>query len=301
MQKVKCLTVQSLLLILLWSIQIWAQTEPNRNLRLHRFESRIFLSNRMIRVLLPRGYDNVANRRRRYPVLYLNDGQNLFDVATSLFNPMEWRVDETVGDLIEKKEIRDLIVVGIDNAGRSGRANEYLPYPDKYLTPPLSNPQGGKYPDFLTNEVMPFIDTQYRTEKGMDSTGIGGSSYGALISLHTVIVKPGIFGRVLLESPSFYVSDAEILDQAAKARKLPERIYIGVGTNEGGQPNCIPGDLNKEAVQDVLRFQKILQARKYDERRLKVVVEQCALHNENAWARRFPNAVRFLFGDYSPN
>ena len=118
---------------------------------------------------------------------------------------------------------------------------------------------------------------------------------------NTVIVKPGIFGRVLLESPSFYVSDAEILDQAAKARKLPERIYIGVGTNEGGQPNCIPGDLNKEAVQDVLRFQKILQARKYDERRLKVVVEQCALHNENAWARRFPNAVRFLFGDYSPN
>ena len=250
----------------------------------------------MIRVLLPPDYDKPDKRKKRYPVLYLNDGQNLFDVSTSVFNRMEWQVDETVRALIEKGEIEPLIVVGIDNAGRSGRAKEYLPYEDKYLQPPLPNPEGYKYPDFLTDEVMPFINRQYRVKTGAKAAALGGSSYGALISLYVFIKKPEVFGRLLLESPSFYVSDAQILKEAEKLKKLPEKIYIGVGTNEGGRPNCTPGDLNEESVQDVLKLKKILQDKKLDGERLKVSVEDCAAHNEEAWAKRLPEALRFLYG-----
>lgn len=106
------------------------------DLRLHQLKSKVFGNTRAIRVLLPAGYSEPANRKRRYPVLYLNDGQNLFDVSTSVFNPLEWQADEALDRLIKAKEIEPLIVVGVDNAGRSARANEYLPYPDAYLRPP---------------------------------------------------------------------------------------------------------------------------------------------------------------------
>lgn len=266
-------------------------------LRLHQFTSEIFGNTRTIRVLLPPGYTEPNNRKKRYPVLYLNDGQNLFDVSTSVFNPMEWQVDETVPDLIKKGEIEPLIVVGIDNAGRSRRANEYLPYEDKYLRPPLPNPEGYKYPDFLIREIMPFINRQYRTKPDSKNTALGGSSYGALISLYVFIKKPEVFGRLLLESPSFYVSDAQILKEAEKLRNLPRKIYVGVGTNEGGRADCAPGDWNKEAVQDVLKLKKILRDKKLGDERLKVVVEDCAVHNENAWAKRLPKALKFLYNN----
>lgn len=265
------------------------------NLRLHQFTSKIFGNSRTIRVLLPQGYEAPKNRKNRYPVLYLNDGQNLFDVSISVFNPMEWQVDESVRDLIKRGEIEPLIVVGIDNAGRGERANEYLPYKDEFLQPPLPNPQGYKYPDFLTQEVIPFVNRQYRTKTGAKDTALGGSSYGALISLYTFIKKPEIFSFLLLESPSFYVSDAQILKEAETLQKLPRKIYMGVGTNEGGRANCTPGDLNEEAVQDVLKLKKILQDKKLDNKSLKVVVEDCAEHNENAWAKRLPEALKFLF------
>src|SRR5829696_9076945 len=156
------------------------------DLRPHQFRSEVFGNTRTIRVLLPRGYDEPVNRKRRYPVLYLNDGQNLFDASTSVFNPLEWRVDETLARLVGAREVEPLIVVGVDNAGRGGRANEYLPYPDAYLRPPLPNPEGSKYPDFLLREVMPFVNGLYRTSTDPGETGLGGSSYGALIALYTV-------------------------------------------------------------------------------------------------------------------
>ena len=101
----------------------------------------MFGNTRAIRVLLPPGYCERANRKKRYPVLYLNDGQNLFDVSTSVFNPLEWQADEALDRLLREKEIVPLIVVGVDNAGRRERANEYLPYPDAFLQPPPPTPR----------------------------------------------------------------------------------------------------------------------------------------------------------------
>lgn len=239
---------------------------------------------------------NARTAPGRYPVLYLNDGQNLFDTTVSVFNPHEWEVDETVDRLTRAGEIEPIIIVGIDNAGRSGRANEYLPFPDAFLRPPLPNPQGAKYPEFLIDEVIPFVNKRYRTKTGAAYTGLGGSSYGALAALFAVTARPGRFGRLLLESPSFYVNDGEIFKRAPGRRGWPRRIYLGVGTNEGGRPECKPGDLNQEAVTDVLRLKQLLQTAGLDHSRLKVVVEDCAIHSERAWARRFPAALKFLYG-----
>jgi predicted alpha/beta superfamily hydrolase len=266
------------------------------NLKLHQFPSKIFDNVRTIRVLLPPGYEDTGNRGGRYPVLYLNDGQNLFDEATSVFNRLEWQVDETADRLAREEKIAPLIIVGIDNAGKGLRPNEYLPYEDKFLRPSLPSPEGKKYPQFLTEEVMPFINKTYRTRTDADSTGIGGSSYGAVAALYAVLTKPGRFGRLLLESPSLYISDGQLIRDSMNKKKWPLRIYIGVGTNEGGGADCKPGDWKREAVQDVLRFEQVLQAVGLDDKRLMVVVEDCARHDEAAWAKRFPNALQFLYG-----
>lgn len=266
------------------------------DLRLHQFRSEVFGNTRSIRVLLPRGYGERVNRNRRYPVLYLNDGQNLFDASTSVFNPLEWRVDETLDRLFRAREVEPLIVVGVDNAGRSGRANEYLPYPDAYLRPPLPNPEGSKYPDFLLREVMPFVNGLYRTSTDPGRTGLGGSSYGALIALYTVVNRPGAFGYLLLESPSLYVSDGRLVEASRGVRRWPRKVYVGVGTNEGGRADCRPDDLNQEAVRDVLKLKRVLEAAGLGRGRLKIVVDECAVHREDAWASRLPAALRFLYG-----
>ncbi len=283
------------LVIVVVAISVYPQRRSVvADLRLHKFTSEIFENTRTLRVLVPPGYNK--NRNREYPVLYLNDGQNLFHVRTAQTRNSEWGVDETYKDILAHREIEPIIIVGIDNAGRSGRANEYLPYFDKFLNPPLPNPQGSKYPDFLTDEVMPFIEKKYRVKKGAEFTGLGGASYGALISLYAVIKKPDTFGRLLLESPSFYVNDGKILREVLEMKLLPNQVYIGVGTNEEAKPNCKPGDLSHEAVQDVLKLKKILQAQNIEDKNLKIFIEDCAVHGEVAYGRRFYDAMRFLYG-----
>lgn len=261
------------------------------NLRWHKFRSRVFNNTRLLRVLLPPGYDQPENQAQRYPVLYLNDGQNLFDARTSVSNPLEWEVDETVARLLRERAIEPLIVVGIDNAGKRLRPKEYLPYQDSYLQPPEPNPQGKKYPDFLIEEVIPFINSRYRTRTGAENTGLGGSSYGATIALFTVIARPGVFGRLLLESPSLYISDQQLLEDSRRCRQWPDRVYLGVGTRETSRE-----DWNQAAVEDVRELERIVRQAGLGDDRLLVYVDEGAEHNEATWARRFPVALKFLFG-----
>jgi enterochelin esterase-like enzyme len=167
------------------------------DLEIVRFESKVFPAQRNLRILLPAGYRLPENRHRRYPVLYLNDGQNLFDVCTSQFTGEEWRVDETVDDLIAHGTISPIIVVGIDNGGKRWRPREYLPYIDDTLAPPEPNPEGKLYPRFLLEEVVPFVETQYRALSGAGNRTLGGASYGAGIAFYTVVEHPGSWqGRV---------------------------------------------------------------------------------------------------------
>jgi predicted alpha/beta superfamily hydrolase len=273
------------------------------DLRIDELTSRVFHNKRFLRVLLPDGYDAPENRNRRYPVLYMADGQNLFDPATSVFGPSEWRVDETVHQLVSEHKIAPMIVVGVDDAGRIARSHEYLPYPDTGNAHQDPNydpaPQGKSYPDFLINEVMPFVNERYRTLRDADHTGIGGSSYGGLISTYVVAVRPGVFGRALIESPTYSVYGLQVVHDLAAAPRLPGRVYVAVGTNEDGAPNCNPNDANAHRdamVAGVDRMAETLRRAGLDSSRARIVVEPCATHTHAAWARRLPAALTFLFG-----
>jgi len=256
-------------------------------LRIHDQVSRVFGNTRRLRVWLPPGYSTAQNEGRRYPVFYLNDGQNLFDSATA-FAGVDWHVGETLTRLICESVVPPMIVVGIDNATVE-RIKEFLPY--RSLFPPVPKPLGKHYPDFLIREIMPFIERTYRVARGTKNTGLGGSSLGALISLHTVIARPGIFGRLLLESPSLFVSNRQLLKDSRACKSWPQRIFLAVGTRESGQP-----ERDQRIVDDVRSLEHTLHLAGLRERRLRVVIQEGASHNEGAWAARVPEATSFLFG-----
>jgi predicted alpha/beta superfamily hydrolase len=257
------------------------------DLRLHEFPSRIFRNTRRLRVWLPPGYDLAENDGRHYPVLYLNDGQNLFDRATA-FLGVEWQVDETAERLIREEKIPPMIIAGIDNAQKE-RAREYMPY--RSFNPPLLRPQGKRYPDFLMSEVMPFLYQRYRIARGPENTGLGGSSLGATISLYTVMDRPGIFGRLLLESPSLFISNRQLLKVSRAFRQWPAKVFVGVGTRETGRE-----DRDQQVVEDVRELEHALRRAGLRDDRLRVKIDEGAHHSEVEWAKRFPEALEFLFG-----
>jgi predicted alpha/beta superfamily hydrolase len=258
------------------------------DLRLHEFRSRIFQNTRFLRVWLPPEYDHPQNASHRYPVFYLNDGQNLFEPISS-FNGTEWQVDETADRLIRESIIAPMIFVGIDNAGKD-RMREYMPH--RSLNPMLVRVLGSRYPTFLSEEVMPFMARNYRISIRPEHTALGGSSLGALISLYTAAVRPDLIGRLLIESPSLWVSNRQMIRQGRGVRRWPQRIFLGTGTAESGRP-----DKDQSMVDDVRELASIFRRAGVDDQRLKLVVDDGATHHESAWARRFPEALSFLFGD----
>lgn len=226
--------------------------------------------------------------RAGFPVLYLNDGQNLFDPSRA-FGGVTWNVEETVNRLVRQRVIPPLIVVGIDH-GESRRNCEYLPVRDD-RNPESDTPLGRRYASFVTRELMPFVQRRYPAARGASNTGFGGSSYGAVAALYTSLVYPGVFGRLLLESPSLYVGNRYLLRKAKMASRWPARVYLGVGTAETSR-----ADWNEETVENVRRLETILRGARLSRRRLRVVLQEGAAHSEAAWAKRLPDALAFLFG-----
>jgi predicted alpha/beta superfamily hydrolase len=240
---------------------------------------------RRIDVWMPPGFR--ARGPRRYPVLYLNDGQNLFDSARA-FAGNTWRVAETATRLVQGARIPPILIVGIDH-GAERRGREYLPVKDD-RNPWASEPLGRRYAHFVTRELMPEIARRYSIARGAANTAFGGSSYGAVAALYTSILTPGVFGRLLLESPSLYVGGGFLLRRARAATRWPARVYLGVGTAETQR-----SDWNEETVANVRQLERTLRAAGLGPRRLRVVVEQGGSHSEHAWAARLPGALDFLF------
>jgi predicted alpha/beta superfamily hydrolase len=181
--------------------------------------------------------------------------------------------------------------VGIDNGGSTNeskapgtdRANEYLPFPDEYLRPPLPNPHGKLFPEFFEHEVRPLVEKRYRTNREI---GIAGSSYGGLIALYTALKRSQEFRWLLLESPSLYVADDASLKMAAAQKAWPSRVYVGAGTDEG------EGDSKREMVDDVNKLMRAVGPRTAT----CLVIANGAQHNEDAWRARLRFALRFLLG-----
>jgi enterochelin esterase-like enzyme len=234
---------------------------------------------RDVLVYLPPGYG--ADSHRRYPVLYLHDGQNVFDRATS-YAGVEWGVDETAERLIEAGEIEPLIIVGIHNTG-DHRVDEYTPTVDPRVK------KGGKadaYGHFLLHELKPFIDRHYRTRRDAEHTGLGGSSLGGLVSLYLGMKHPEVFGKLLVMSPSVWWDGGVILRRAESlAARLPLRIWLDIGTREG---KFTPAHVR--TLRDILISKGW---RSNDD--LKYLEVKGGLHTESDWARRVEPSLKFLF------
>lgn len=243
------------------------------------FPSKILRNQRDLIVYLPPGYD--ADPRRHFPVLYLHDGQNLFDGATSFIPGMDWHVGQTADQCIQQGSVEPLIIVGIYNAGKQ-RLNEYTPT----RAPRLGGGRANRYAKFLLEEVRPFVRRQYRTLEGSDGTGIGGSSLGALVSVYVGLQHPKIFGKIAALSPSVWWNERVILKFAAAATVQPvPRIWLDTGTREGPR-----------TVDDVERFRDVLLKKGWQlERDLHYERVEGAEHNEAAWAQRVRPFLQFLF------
>jgi predicted alpha/beta superfamily hydrolase len=228
-----------------------------------------------------------ARASDRYPVLYLNDGQNLFDPSRA-FAGVTWSVAETATALVEHAVIPPIVIVGIDH-GELRRAREYLPVNDAG-NPLARGPLAKKYAEFLAMELMPFVERKFPVARGPSQTGFGGSSYGAVAALYAAMRMPGTFGRLLLESPSLYVGNGYLLKQARRAIRWPQRVYLGVGTEETRRK-----DWNEETTANVMRLAGVFRDAGLGPRRLRVVIEPGATHSEGAWARRLPQALEFLY------
>jgi predicted alpha/beta superfamily hydrolase len=250
----------------------------------HRgFRSKILGNRRDVLVYLPRGYRRFS--RLRYPVLYLQDGQNIFDAATA-FGHVEWGVDETAERLIQKKRIEPLIIVAIANTGKD-RIHEYAPTSgviDSANPKTRSKGLAREYGRFLIEELKPYIDNRYRTKREAEFTGLGGSSGGALLTLSLGLWFPNVFRRLILMSPSVWWDDQVIVRMVAELdEKLPLKIWLDTGTVEDGWEDA--RTLGEALIEKGWRL--------YDD--LHYMEIEGGEHSEGAWAARVDPALRFLF------
>jgi predicted alpha/beta superfamily hydrolase len=228
---------------------------------------------RRIWIYLPKNY---ASSSKTFPVLYMHDGQNLFNQQTAGFD--EWRVDESL-DSLQKLTGKECIVVGIDHGGDS-RLAEYAPY-DFELNKTKITAQGKLYVDFLAQTLKPFIDTKYRTKKSYENTFIAGSSMGGLISLYAVMQYPSVFGGAGIFSPSFWIAKQLYTEAHKFNNPNPIKLYLYAGGKE---------DAN--LVNDVKKMATIFEQKQ----NIKIIttVTEIGKHNEKYWQIEFPNFYNWL-------
>jgi predicted alpha/beta superfamily hydrolase len=227
---------------------------------------------RRIWIYLPEDY--TKDPLKRFPVLYMQDGQNVFDDSTAFAG--EWGVDEYLDGLKDGQ----CIVVAIDNGGEK-RMREYNPYDNKKY----GKGEGKKYVDFLVKTLKPFIDKKYRTLTDKEHTLIAGSSMGALISLYAVLQYPKVFGYVGAFSPSFWITDSKIFtDIKKKGRKVSSFIYLYGGKKEGS-----------DMVTNILKASEVMPSKSNP--KLVTMIRDEGEHNEVRWRLEFPLFYQAVLGE----
>jgi predicted alpha/beta superfamily hydrolase len=230
-------------------------------------------------VCLPPGYHEEPDRR--YPVLYLHDGQNVFDdLPLSPFG-VQWGVDTTARALTHARVIEPIIIVAIGNAGRD-RIDEYTPTRDNMHD---AGGMADRYGQMLVYEIKPWVDHTWRTRRTARDTAVAGSSLGGLLSLHLGLTHPAVFGKLGLLSPSVWWDDRWIVRQLAAEGHRPDlRIWLDVGT---GETRMLKGTR--------LLSRMLLRKGWQLGRDLAYVEADGALHDERAWGERTGLFLRFLF------
>jgi predicted alpha/beta superfamily hydrolase len=224
---------------------------------------------RRLWIYLPKDYEK---NKKRYPVIYMHDGQNLFDEATSGFG--EWGVDEYLDSLPATK--KQSIIVGIDH-GNNKRMNEYNPY---YFEQ-FGNGEGKKYVDFLVQTLKPYIDKHYRTLKNKENTFIAGSSMGGLISLYAVLKYPSVFGGAGIFSPAFWTAGEIDKDVALISSKINSKLFFYAGGKE-----------SDKMVPDMKRVEE--KIKRLSKSAITTIIDADAKHNEAAWRKYFPRFYEWM-------
>lgn len=226
-----------------------------------------------LRILLPIQYVINSNR---YPVIYMMDGQNLFDDATSFAG--EWGIDEMMHNTYTN-QIPSAIIVGIDNAG-ADRTNEYLPWHDSIY----GGGDGDAFIDFIVETLKPYIDSTYRTQKKREHTYIAGSSLGGLMSFYAVLRNNDVFGNAFVFSPAFWIAQPLFTVADTTIFSGPTYLYFIAG---GKESETMEPEMN--------RMYEILKANKDANGHYRYVIEADAQHNEIFWRKEFPVAYKWFF------
>ena len=261
---------------------------PNRRKEIRRgtldhirgFHSEILNNDRDVTIYLPPGYNDRDDVR--YPVLYMHDGQNLFEPERAFIPGQNWRLREAADETIGNRTARPMIIAGIDNTG-SSRIDEYTP------THSEKHHGGGKVDDYgrmIIEELKPIIDANYRTLPDAPNTALGGSSLGGLATLHLGLTHPDVFGNLAVMSPSVWWDNRVVLSEVERFRapKRP-RIWLDMGGREG-----VEGLNDARALRDRLRMSGWR-----DEEDFNYFEDRRADHSERAWAKRAPAVLEFLF------
>jgi predicted alpha/beta superfamily hydrolase len=237
------------------------------------FEIPQLIRTRRIAALLPHDYESSD---KRYPVLYLQDGQNLFDDYAPFGS---WGVDKKLA-VLAKEGFGDVIIIAIDHAEKE-RIAEFTP---SYRTH-LGRGQGKKYVRFLADTLKPYIDRHFRTLPDREHTGIGGSSMGGLISIYAGLMYPEVFSRLMIFSPSLWVAP-NIHFNTIKLDEMPKtKIYLygGRAESETMEPN-------------IRKFRRAMESQGIDSSlEFNVVIDPDGTHNEARWGEEFPAAIKWLF------
>jgi predicted alpha/beta superfamily hydrolase len=227
---------------------------------------------RHIRIYLPKNY---LESEKNYPVLYMHDGQNLFDDSTSFAG--EWGIDESLDQLALSTGF-ELIVVGIDN-GQEKRYSELSPWQNRAF----GNAEGEKYMEFIVKQIKPYIDSTYRTIPNRENTAIMGSSMGGLISHYAIYKYPEVFGKAGIFSASYWYAD-KVYDYTLE-NPIPgdARIYTVIGINEA-----------EMVYASKTMYDYILQTG-HPKENVNFVIDQNGDHNEASWGKQFIPAIKWLF------
>jgi len=244
--------------------------------RIPAFHSNILGNEREITVYLPPGYDDRDDRR--YPVLYMQDGQNLFDPQRAYVPGNHWRLQEAADAAIGERTASPMIIVGVDHTG-PGRLDEYTPIRSE------KHNAGGRaadYARFLREELKPAIDAAFRTIP--EDSAVGGSSLGGLVSLYLALHDADVFHRAAVMSPSVWWSDRAILGDVDAYAGKPPRMWLDIGGREG-----------MEALRDTQTLRDRIQAKGWGDETFRYYEDRRGDHSERAWARRVRQALEFLF------